>query len=112
MGKLQRASAQERLQAGILTIRIRPKERARDRKAREARQRIFLPVAKGSKPLTALECDEVFGQARRAKEKMEAGVLPRERMELADVDLPAMSDEDARIIVRAMTGEVEAKDPA
>jgi hypothetical protein len=77
-----KARAKACAEAGILPIRIGPKERAKDRKARENKQKIFLPVPKNSEPLTALEQHEIFDRARKAKNDMRDGKRPVEPVEL------------------------------
>jgi hypothetical protein len=90
---LQKKSAEERLQRGEIPIRIGRRERARDRKAREKKSRIWLPVVRGEKPLTAAEQEEVFARARQVKAEVASGARSAEPVTLADVDVPEAQPE-------------------
>jgi hypothetical protein len=73
MGKQARLANEEKMKAGILQVRVGPKERARDRKLREKQGGIFLPVPKGSTPFTVTESQALFGQAREIKNEVREG---------------------------------------
>ena len=74
MGKLARLRAQEKMEAGILPIRIGVRERARDRKAREAARHVKIPFPKGAKPIRADELHALFDKAHEINAEVAAGV--------------------------------------
>lgn len=84
MGAKARKANREKMEAGILQIRVGRKERARERKEREKRGGIFLPVRKGERPFTAAESRELFGAARTIKEEVAAGLRPNVEVDLQE----------------------------
>jgi hypothetical protein len=89
MGKLQRQSAREKMLRGEIAIRIGKKVRTRDRKLAEKRQAIFMPVPKGTTPLSKEELDHAFGGARDAKSRGATS-----QVDLNEEELPPMPEED------------------
>ena len=98
MGAEVRRNQQAKMQAGIIPIRIGRKIRAKDRKAEERRKAIFLPVAAGTKPLAAVEIEELFAKIRRVKREIAEGTRPAEPIELADVDLGPVGPEMLEVL--------------
>ncbi len=89
MGKLARQNAHEKAMRNEIAIRIGKKVRSRDRKLAEKRKTIFMPVPRGTKPLSKEEIDHAFGGARDAKNQ---GVTSQ--VDLTAEDLPPMHEED------------------
>jgi hypothetical protein len=89
---LQKLAAKERLEAGVIPIRI-GRERARDRKARERKQGILIPVKKGDKPVGKGELQAALDQARTIKQEVEMGLRAPVPVDLEAEQLEPLGDE-------------------
>ena len=102
MGKEARRSAELRLQAGIIPIRIgRKSAKARKAEARKKEQatRVFLPVGKKEAPLEKAELELAFGKAHQARAEVAAGVRAAGPVDLAEVGLEPMSPDVAKLVL-------------
>jgi hypothetical protein len=102
MGKESRRRAVEKLQAGIIPIRIGKKVRAKERKGAARKAQIFMIVRKGEAPLCSAEINREFEKARGMKEEVAVGTRASEKVDLGELDLPEMKPEMANLIADAV----------
>lgn len=102
MGREARVNAQERLQAGVIPVRIGKRSRAKDRKLAEKRRQIFLPVAKKGAPLVAGEINGTFEAARKVQAEVRAGVRPPGKVDLSEEHLIPIPEVAAQMLADAV----------
>jgi hypothetical protein len=109
MSRLQKLAARERLEKGIIPIRIGP-ETARQQRQREKRERqgIRIPVPKGNPPLRAEERDAMLERAREVQDEVERGIRPPAPVDLSEEILDEVEPPVFDLLKAAARSVIEA----